>query len=413
MKQYLDLLRDIMADGNTRGDRTGTGTRSVFGRQMRFDLAEGFPMVTTKKLHLRAIIHELLWFIAGDTNNESLRANKVSIWDEWALDEDITRTLPIPDAQRAELLMDKLGVSWDRVQSMLDDADLAARLAPDWNGDRRAGGKKLLAEHEISETREVVVIKKGELGPVYGRQWRSWRGPKGEVIDQLAQVIRDLKKNPWSRRHIVTAWNPADMPDESISPIENVKQGKMALAACHCLFQFYVRMMTPLERINFHAERAPDWAPVRDMLATSGAGCTMNDYNNAWFDALTEEQQASIEQELNALSVPDKKLDCQLYQRSCDTFLGVPFNIASYALLTHMVAQVCGMAPGEFVWTGGDVHIYKNHFEQVEEQLKRDPLPLPRLKLNPAIKDIDGFRFEDIEVVGYQSRAKIAAPISV
>lgn len=377
MKQYLDLLSYIMTFGNTRGDRTGTGTRSVFGYQMRFDLAEGFPMVTTKKLHLRAIIHELLWFIAGDTNNESLRANKVSIWDEWALGEDITREVALQNHERLQLYLEQ--------HPQVNKHDFDRQL----NAMGEEAGHKFLDDAGIPRTRTEVVIRKGDLGPVYGRQWRSWRGPKGEVIDQLAQVIRDLKTNPWSRRHIVSAWNPVEMPDEKIPPIENVKQGKMALAACHCLFQFYVTPMTTQERLKL----------LQDKIASG--------------DFVNTGPTETMEQHLDEQGIPDKKLSCQLYQRSCDTFLGVPFNIASYALLTHMVAQVCDMAVGEFVWTGGDVHIYKNHFEQVEEQLKREPLPLPRLKLNPAIKDIDDFRFEDIEVVGYQSHAKIAAPISV
>lgn len=390
MKQYLDLLRDILDNGNTRGDRTGTGTRSVFGRQMRFDLTEGFPMVTTKKLHLRAIIHELLWFIAGDTNNETLRANKVSIWDEWALDEDITDEVVLHNHERAALYAEQTGRSVAQVTAELNQMGVEAGILH-------------LNNCGIPRTRTEIVIPKGSLGPVYGRQWRSWRGPRGEVIDQLAQVIHDLKSNPWSRRHIVTAWNPVDLPDESISPIENVKRGKMALAACHCLFQFYVTPMTLLERCKLG----------NDLLQERGQLSPEHDQMNGFWNIYPEDEIPTVTQRLDEMGIPDKKLSCQLYQRSADTFLGVPFNIASYALLTHMVAQVCDMAVGEFVWTGGDVHIYANHFAQVEEQLKRDPLLLPRLKLNPAIKNIDDFRFEDIEVVDYVSHAKITAPISV
>lgn len=264
MRQYLELMRHVRERGAVKSDRTGTGTRSVFGWQMRFDLNDGFPMVTTKKLHLRAIIHELLWFIAGDTNIGYLKANNVSIWDEWA----------------------------------------------DENGD---------------------------LGPVYGYQWRSWPAPDGGAIDQLANVLRSIRENPDSRRHIVSAWNPAEVD-------------QMALPPCHTLFQFYVA---------------------------------------------------------------DGRLSCQLYQRSADIFLGVPFNIASYALLTHMVAQVSGLAVGDFVHTFGDAHLYSNHLEQADEQLTREPLPLPRLELNPDVTDLFAFKFEDFELTGYDPHPHISAPIAV
>lgn len=263
MQQYLDLLRDIMQNGEDRNDRTGTGTRSVFGRQLRFNLNEGFPLVTTKKMFMKGVIHELLWMIAGDTNIKYLNDNGVHIWDEWA-DEN------------------------------------------------------------------------GELGPVYGKQWRNWDGAYGET-DQLGDVIERIKTNPDCRRLIVSAWNVDDLND-------------MALMPCHCFFQFYVA---------------------------------------------------------------NGKLSCQLYQRSCDGFLGGPFNIASYALLTHMIAQVCGLGVGDFIWTIGDAHIYKNHFHQVAEQLTRKPYPLPTLVLSPEVKCIDDFKFEDILLAGYQSHPTIKAPIAV
>ena len=264
MQQYLDLLRHIRANGVMKEDRTGTGTQSVFGYQMRFNLADGFPLLTTKKVHLKSIIYELLWFIAGDTNIKFLQENGVTIWDEWA----------------------------------------------DENGD---------------------------LGPVYGHQWRSWQATDGRVIDQLSQVVDLIKNNPESRRMLVTAWNPADVE-------------KMALPPCHCLFQFYVA---------------------------------------------------------------EGKLSCQLYQRSADVFLGVPFNIASYALLTLMIAQVCGLQPGEFIHTTGDTHIYRNHFEQVALQLSREPRRLPVMKLNPDVKSLFDFQYEDFTLEGYDPWPSIKAPVAV
>lgn len=277
MKQYLDLMRHVLEHGHKKSDRTGTGTISVFGYQMRFDLSQGFPLVTTKKCHLRSIIHELLWFLKGDTNIQYLKDHKVTIWDEWATEQ-------------------------------------------------------------------------GDLGPVYGAQWRSWQTPDGRVIDQISQLIHDIKTNPDSRRLIVSGWNPAVLPDTKFSPKDNAAMGKQALPPCHTLFQFYVH---------------------------------------------------------------DGKLSCQLYQRSADIFLGVPFNIASYALLTMMVAQVCDLTPGDFVHTFGDAHLYSNHLDQVNEQLSRAPHQLPQMKLNPAIKDIFGFTIHDFELVNYLAHPAIKAPIAI
>ncbi|KKO44032.1 thymidylate synthase [Arsukibacterium ikkense] len=277
MKQYLDLMRHVLEHGHKKTDRTGTGTISVFGYQMRFDLQQGFPLITTKKCHLRSIIHELLWFLKGETNIGYLQDNGVSIWNEWATDA-------------------------------------------------------------------------GELGPVYGAQWRSWTSSDGQVVDQISQLISDIKRTPDSRRLIVSAWNPAVLPDTRYSPKENAAMGKQALPPCHTLFQFYVN---------------------------------------------------------------DGRLSCQLYQRSADIFLGVPFNIASYALLTLMVAQVCGLKPGDFVHTFGDAHLYLNHLEQVNTQLARQPHPLPTMRLNPEVADIFGFTIDDFTLENYQAHPHIKAPVAI
>ena len=277
MKQYLELMRHVKEQGVYKSDRTGTGTYSVFGYQMRFNLADGFPLVTTKKCHLRSIIHELLWFLRGDTNIHYLQENGVSIWDEWATDE-------------------------------------------------------------------------GDLGPIYGKQWRSWEGPNGEMVDQISWLIEEIKTNPDSRRLVVSAWNPVVLPDVSKSPRQNAADDLQALPPCHCLFQFYVQ---------------------------------------------------------------NGRLSCQLYQRSADIFLGVPFNIASYALLTMMIAQVCRLQLGDFVHTFGDAHLYSNHMEQVEEQLSRAPLPLPQIKLNPIIDNLFDFTIDDFELLNYQAHPHIKAPVAV
>jgi thymidylate synthase len=305
MKQYLDLLRHIQENGVVKTDRTGTGTKSVFGYQMRFDLVKGFPLLTTKKMALRAIIHELLWFLKGDSNLRYLAENNVHIWDEWPF----------------KAYLQKTGQTVPKVGS------------DEWN----AGIAQFV---EKVKTDEAFAKEYGELGPIYGYQWRSWPTPNGEHVDQISQVIEQIKKSPDSRRLIVSAWNVADIEE----------MAKAGLPPCHCLFQFYVA---------------------------------------------------------------NGKLSCQLYQRSCDTFLGVPFNIASYALLTMMVAQVCDLEPGEFVWTGGDVHIYSNHFEQVATQLAREPFALPTMRLNPEVKSIFDFKFEDFTLENYQSHEAIKAPIAV
>lgn len=277
MKQYLGLLKQILETGTQRGDRTGTGTKSIFGAQLRFNLHEGFPLVTTRKVFFKGVIHELLWFLAGDTNIKTLTDQNVHIWDAWA-DE------------------------------------------------------------------------KGDLGPVYGAQWRAWQAPDGRRIDQISNVVEQIRKNPNSRRHIVTAWNPAVLPDESISPQDNVGLGRAALASCHALYQFYVA---------------------------------------------------------------EGRLSCQLYQRSTDCPVGQVFNIAQYALLTHLVAHQCDLEPGDFVWTGGDCHIYLNQINGVEEQLKREPRPLPKLVIKRKPSSITGYQFEDFEIVGYDPHPAIKYSVAV
>ena len=277
MQQYLQLMRHVMDTGIKKEDRTGTGTLSVFGYQMRFDLSQGFPLVTTKKCHLRSIIHELLWFLKGETNIRYLSENNVKIWDEWATED-------------------------------------------------------------------------GELGPVYGQQWRSWTGADGQVVDQISELMEQIKNNPDSRRLIVSAWNPSVLPDTRFSPRENAQQGRQALPPCHTMFQFYV---------------------------------------------------------LNG------KLSCQLYQRSGDIFLGVPFNIASYALLTMMIAQVCNLQVGDFIHTFGDAHLYSSHLEQAQLQLSREPFPLPTMVINPEINNIFDFKIDDFELQNYQAHGHIKAPVAI
>lgn len=306
-KQYITLLKKIMTEGNEKTDRTGTGTKSLFGYQMRFDLEEGFPLLTTKKLPIRSIIHELLWFLKGDTNLEYLAQNDVHIWDEWPYKGYLIRNnLPVPKTNTQE-----------------------------WTDGLKKFVERIKIDHQFAK-------ENGELGPIYGYQWRSWPTPDGRHVDQIKEVIKQIKETPDSRRMIVSAWNVADIEQMS----------KSGLPPCHCLFQFYVA---------------------------------------------------------------NGRLSCQLYQRSCDTFLGIPFNIASYALLTMIIAQVTGLKLGEFVWTGGDVHLYNNHFEQAKEQISRenDARPLPKMVINSRVKEIDQFKIEDFELVGYDPLPSIKAPIAV
>lgn len=303
--EYCDLLSHILKNGVEKGDRTGTGTKSIFGTQMRFDLTKGFPLLTTKEVSFEAILHELLWFVSGNTNIRSLVLNKVNIWNEWPCKAYlIAQGKPVPPSG-----------------------------SPEWKAELKAFVEKI-------KTDEAFAATWGELGPVYGYQWRKWRCPDGRVIDQIQDTVDLIKKSPNSRRIIVSAWNPADIAE----------MDKSGLPPCHCLFQFWSH---------------------------------------------------------------NGKLSCQLYQRSCDTFLGVPYNIASYSLLLMMMAQVCGMEAHEFIWTGGDTHIYNNHMEQVKEQLSRTPRSMPKVTLNPEIKNIFDFKASDFILTGYDPHGPIRAPIAV
>lgn len=398
MKQYLELADRILQTGNRRGDRTGTGTISIFGPQLRFDLSQGFPLLTSKKMFTRGIIEELLWFLDGQTNNNILVDKNVHIWDEWALQN--RRELTIPE--RVEIL-------YKNNPALHTDEDVQATVSN-------------YTEAEWLEYLDAQNVQKyerlegdGDLGPVYGKQWRCWEGkvigmsdvsptsrdteqmhftgtPVREKLDQISELITGLKKKPFSRRHIVSAWNVEDLPDESISPQENVKKGKMALAPCHCLFQFYVREMTFEERCVVLVDRYPDYIEPANKSS-------MDD---------------EIEEIFARLNIPKFKLDCQLYQRSADYILGVPFNIASYALFTMMIAQCVNMIPGEFIHTFGDCHIYNNHIETyIASQMDNEPYPLPKMIINPNKTDIFSFTIEDFTLVDYKSHNKIDYPISV
>ncbi|ANZ48813.1 thymidylate synthase [Erwinia phage vB_EamM_ChrisDB] len=372
MNQYLILLNQVRRDGHVKKDRTGTGTTSIFGAQMRFNLQDGFPLVTTKKCHLRSIIHELLWFLNGDTNIKYLNDNNVTIWDEWARDE----TRQVPCVYTVE----------ERVAILRERSSIDGKTT-DWYNEWEAG----LLSGDDDEAKMAVLDSQnvpregfreetfhGELGPVYGKQWRDWIGPDGQHHDQISTVIDQLRNDPDSRRIIVSAWNVGELD-------------KMALAPCHSFFQFYTRELSLEERLLYvhdHVDFYEDWA---------GSGLTQTDAE-AWLDAN---------------NMPKRELSCQLYQRSADMFLGVPFNIASYALLIHMVAQQVNMTVGDFVWTGGDVHIYSNHEEQVRLQLSRDPRPLPKLKILRKPDSIFDYKFEDFELTGYEPHPAIKAPVAI
>lgn len=389
MKQYQDLMR-LLLDAPFKGDRTGTGTYSIFGHQMRFDLQKGFPLVTTKKVPFHLIIKELLWFLEGNTNAHHLADQGCHIWDEWATEDGDLGPI--------------YGKQWRSWQRPVD----ARKLMDEINTLRRM---VYSSDHDMDDVKDQI----NELETIVAA---------ADPIDQIREVIHMIKTKPNSRRLIVSAWNPVDMPDETISPQENVKEGRMALAACHTLFQFYVHDRDWNDVLNdliatdfeFKGETAMDihWKKTRDLVSSFKV-------DDTWIDATvhggTGYRHPDYYRQARAIArecgIRTKKLSCQLYQRSCDSFLGLPFNIASYALLTHMIAQVCDLDVGEFIWTGGDTHIYSNHVEQTKELISREPKPLPTLKLNPEIKDIDAFTLDDIELVDYQSHPAIKGKVSV
>lgn len=399
MQNYLDLLQDILDNGTQKGDRTGTGTISVFGRQIRFDLRKGFPLVTSKFVPLKPIAVELDWFIKGDTNIKYLVDNGCKIWNEWALTqehlENIKQDYHLTNLERFEMYLNKIEIE----QGVDAKFNEHIKFTKTNGGLSVEEGNKILDAAGIPETVNYYNGHKvGDLGPVYGKQWRSWNTTSGKTIDQLKEVIDLLKTKPNSRRIIVSAWNPEDLPDESISPQDNVLNDKMALAACHTLFQFYTRDMTDLEKIQYLFETDEE---------------TWNKLTPNSIETYSEKDIDSVNEYFKQNNLPTKYLSCQLYQRSADIFLGVPFNIASYALLTELIAKSVNMVTHEFVHTFGDVHIYNNHIEQIKLQLTREPKPLPKLIFKPEFTDVLNFKFTDVELQDYEHHPAIRGKVSV
>ena len=412
MKQFIQLANDILANGNERDDRTGTGTVSVFGRQLRFDLSDGFPLVTTRKMFLKGIVHELLWFLKGETNIKYLLDNGVHIWDDWVDPETaVYRELTLQE--RSELLSKRGEKAVYDYAMHIDDVHCISL-----DGD--ASEEDKVKRHEYLDSvgipRQVLID--GQLGPVYPELWTKWKDSKGKIHNQIQTLIDGLKNKPFSRRHIVSTWNVPFLPDESVSPQENVRQGRMALAPCHVLFQFYVEKRKWSDVLDDLTDAIDE---VGELFETRVKGMRSNDPIEGWVkahapgsgyrhpDYYTVGYKVAEE-----AGIPIYRLSCQLYQRSADWLVGSSFNIPSYALLTMMVAQCVNMVPGDFVYSLGDVHIYKDQIDIYKEKQKNNtPFPLPTLKLNPEIKDIFGFKFEDFELLNYQSHAKVEYPVAI
>lgn len=414
MRNYLDLLRHAYEKGSRQiNERTGEVTLKVVGPQLRYDLQAGFPLVTSSKKHLRSIIEELLWFIRGDTNNELLRARGVSIWDEWALTEPHVRKRPYSNRERAGLYAEREGLNIQGVLAMLDKLDseevMRGKRPSSKNGGEPNGGEKFLDDQNVPAYEDLVIHPVGELGPIYGRMWRYWPNPDGTTTDQLVQVLNDLKERPFSRRHIVTAWNPSVLPEETVNAQENVRRGRQALAPCHAFYQFVVEQLDRDQRIALYTHQVYNGAPTALQLDADPIYKLQRE-NVAEPSA---ELQGLIDATLAAHQIPDKRLGTVVTQRSADIPLGVPYNIASYAILTMMIAKQLNFALGELVMNFGDAHIYHKQMEGVALQITREPRPLPKLLLNPDVKNFFDYKFEDFQLVGYDPHPTIKYEITV
>lgn len=418
MQQYLDLVRKLLEEGKYKEDRTGTGTYSVFGAQMRFNLSEGFPLLTTKHTHIKPIIHELLWFLRGETNIRYLKENGVNIWDQWVKPgTEEYRPMTNEEMKAAIIKADRnLGSNPNReykFTQLEEDKPILCEICCSPNDNfieikyKQQGGLEEIYSG-LHGGKEPKVLVAGELGPVYGSQWRSWPAPNGETIDQISNLIEMIKKNPDSRRLIVSAWNPAEVDN-------------MALPPCHSLFQFYSfdRDWSDIvvDLIDSDVVIDGEYAIDHHRRVTEDMKSLI--WVNGW--EKTEDNEGYRHPDYRKISfeiaqkygIPTRKLSCQLYQRSADTFIGLPYNIASYSLLTMMLAQVTNHVPGDFVWTGGDCHLYSNHIEQTKLMLSGESYPFPTMTLNPEIKDIFDFKYEDFTLKNYKSNPHIPAPVAV